>query len=369
MLNIEFVRLSQMRAQTQPINPPQGCSTLRVNYVDTNKYRDYKKEIQRRSDDLGAYITNSMEGDLQAAAKNADPQLMYQSLVKYVRLEKTGSGYLHAQHIQVFDEKGASIAISGQATSSSVYSINYNASNALSGQGYFFTQYDPTGTTSKWWQVELQKPSRVSKILMTYVPTDNVKLILQNGDKTLIKDFTVSQSTQEFTVSLTQTTNDVIGQKMNELKRLETDVQSVLGCLQKEIVQRENISSEIYDLHQKMKEKKEEVLTKHINVRSSKERAALLRDPYSETTVWESWFPLGRPLEKSSVPVLWTAALIFLVVSLGLFLYMAGFQLEIVKKTSEDLRDSILSVMSSLESTEKPAAIPVLPSAPPPNIK
>jgi hypothetical protein len=277
---------------------------------------------------LGAYVTNSLEADLQTAAKNADPQVMYQSLVKYVRLEKSGSGYLYAQHIQVFDEKGNSIALNGTATSSSEYSVNYTAKNALSGQGYFYTQYDSNGTTGKWWQVELQKPSRVSKILVSYVPTDNTKLVLQNGDKTMIKDFTVAQTNQEFTVALTQTTNDVIGQKMNDLKNLETDVQSILKCLQEEIVQRENISSEIYDLHQKAKEKKEQVATKDINLQSSKERAALLRDPYAETTVWESWFPLGRPLEKSSVPVLWTMALIFLIVSLGLFLSSALIKLK-----------------------------------------
>lgn len=352
-----------MRAQTQPINPPQGCSTLRVNYVDTNKYRDFKAKIQRRTDDLGAYVTNSMEADLQAAAKNADPQVMYQSLVKFVRLEKSGSGYLYAQHIQVFDEKGNSIAIAGTATSSSVYSVDYTAKNALSGQGYFYTQYDPNGSTAKFWQVELQRPSRVSKIVVSYVPTDNVKLVLQNGDKTMIKDFTVAQPNQEFTVALTQTTNDVIGQKMNDLKNLETDVQSVLKCLQEEIVQRENISSDIYDLQQKAKEKKEQVETKDINVRSSKERAALLRDPYAETTVWESWFPLGRPLEKSSVPVLWTMALIFLIVSLGLFLYMAGFQLEveIIKKAGEGF--------SSMFNKPRNGAAPAVPmpiaSAPP----
>jgi hypothetical protein len=346
-----------MRAQTQPINPPQGCSTLRVNYVDTNKYRDFKAKLQKRTDDLGAYVTNSMEADLQTAAKNADPQVMYQSLVKFVRLEKSGSGYLYAQHIQVFDEKGNSIAIAGTATSSSVYSVDYGAKNALSGQGYFYTQYDSNGATGKWWQVELQKPSRVSKIVVSYVPSDNVKLVLQNGDKTLVKEFSVAQPNQEFTVALTQTTNDVIGQKMNHLKGLETDVQSVLKCLQEEIVQRENISSDIYDLQQKAKEKKEQVETKDINVRSSKERAALLRDPYSETTVWESWFPLGRPLEKSSVPVLWTMALIFLIVSLGLFLYMVGFQLEIefIKKASE----GVSSIFN------KPRNAPVMPSAPP----
>ena len=355
-----------MRAQTQPIPVPQGCDVLRVNYVDTNKYRDFKTQIQKRTDDLGAYVTNSLEADLQAAAKNADPQVMYQSLVKYVRLEKSGSGYLYAQHIQVFDEKGNSIAIAGTATSSSVYSVDYSAKNALSGQGYFYTQYDPNGTTAKWWQVELQKPSRVSKILVSNVPTDSVKLVLQNGDKTMIKDFTVAQPNQEFTVALTQTTNDVIGQKMNDLKGLETDVQGILKCLQEEIVQRENISSDIYDLQQKAKEKKEQVITKDINVRSSKERAALLRDPYAETTVWESWFPLGRPLEKSSVPVLWTMALIFLIVSIGLFLYIAGFQLEVefIKKASVSV-SSLLNTPRNGAAPAVPMPIATAPPAPP----
>jgi hypothetical protein len=88
-------------------------------------------------------------------------------------------------------------------------------------------------------------------------------------------------------------------------------------------------------------------------VKSSKERAALLRDPYSETTVWESWFPLGRPLEKSSVPVLWTMALIFLVVSLGLFLYMAGFQLEVVNKFAEGTAETVSGATNRFTSMFK----------------
>ena len=328
-----------MRAQLQAINPPPSCEVLRVKYLTSDKYREFKTKIQTRTDDLGFYITNGMATDLQTAARNADPQVMYQSLIKYIRLEKSGSGYLYANRVQVFNEKGESIETKGQATASSVYSVSYQAQNALTGQGYFYTLYDPTGA-SKFWQLELATPSRISKVVLSQVPTD-AKLVLQNGDKVLVQEFQIAQSVQEFTVTVTQTTSDVISKKMNELKMLETDVQSVLGCLQKEIVQRENISSDIYDLHQKMKETKEQVTTKDINVKSSKERAALLRDPYSETTVWESWFPLGRPLEKSSVPVLWTMALIFLVVSLGLFLYMAGFQLEVVNKFAEGTAETV----------------------------
>lgn len=351
-----------MRAQTQPINPPASCEALRVKYLTSDKYREFKTNIQSRTDELGFYVTNGLAGDLQKAARNADPQVMYQSLIKFVRIEKTGSGYLYANHVQVFNEKGESVETKGQATASSVYSVSYAAQNPLFGQGYFYTQYDPTGTVSKWWQLELATPSRVSKVVLTQVPTE-AKLVLQNGDKVLVQEFSIAQSTQEFTVTVTQSTNDVISQKMNDLKMLETDVQSVLGCLQKEIVQRENISSEIYDLHQQMKEKKEQVTTKDINVKSSKERAALLRDPYSETTVWESWFPLGRPLEKSSVPVLWTMALIFLVVSLGLFLYMVGFQLEVVNKFTEGTVTKATNSFTSMFKTPN-AKIP-FPSAPP----
>jgi hypothetical protein len=340
-----------MRAQVQPINPPSSCEVLRVKYLTSEKYREFKTSIQTRTDTLGAYITNTMTTDLQTAARNADPQVMYQSLVKYVRLEKSGSGYLYALHVQVFNEKGESIETKGQATASSVYSVNYAAQNAVTGREYFHTPYDPTGS-SKWWQLELATPSRISKIILSQVPTD-AKLVLQNGDKVLVQEFQIAQTVQEFTISLTQAASDLISQKMNELKTLERDVQSVLGCLQKEIVQRENISSDIYDLHQQMKEKNKQVITKDINVKSSKERAALLRDPYSETTVWESWFPLGRPLEKSSVPVLWTMALIFLVVSLGLFLYMAGFQLEVVNKFAEGTAERVSGATSKFTSMFK----------------
>jgi hypothetical protein len=325
-----------MRAQTQPIPVPPNCDVLRLNYVDEGRYRDFKTQIQRRTDDLGAYVTNGLDADLQTAARNADPQVMYERLVKYVRLELTGQPYLYAKVINMYDERGETLALRGTATASSIFDVNYSPTNALSGQSYFYTKHDTTQSTAKWWQFELQTPSRMSRIYVSNVPV-GARIVLQNGDRNLIQEFTITNTTQEFTIALPQTTSDVISQKMNALKALETEVQSVLGCLQKEIIQRENISSDIYNLHQQAKEKKEQVKTKDINVRSSKERAAVLRDPYAETTVWESWFPLGRPLEKSSVPVLWTMALIFLLVSLALFLYMAGFGLEIMGSAKDSL--------------------------------
>jgi hypothetical protein len=368
MLNIEFVRLKKMRPQVQPINPPPSCEALRVKYLTSDKYRDFKTSVQTRVDNLGFYITNGLAGDLQTAARNADPQVLYQSLIKYVRIEKTGAGYLNANHVQVFNEKGESIETSGQVTSSSVYSVSYAARNPQIGQGSFYTTYDPTGTVSKWWQLELATPSRVSKVVLTNVTTDGgTKLVLQNGDKVLVQEFPVTQSVQEFTVTVTQRTSDVISQKMNDLKTLETDVQSVLGCLQKEIIQRENISSDIYILHQQAKEKRETVTTKDINVRSSKERVAALRDPYSSTSVWESWFPLGRPLEKISVPVLWTMALIFLTVSLGLFLYIAGFHIEIGNNyVSEIGKDFSSTALKAFNAIKKATAAPVAAAAPAP---
>lgn len=145
-----------------------------------------------------------------------------------------------------------------------------------------------------------------------------------------IGDFMAYKEANFNTSSLgTYTTSSA--ENVGKLQIMESKVEAMTSCIQKEMIQRQEIASQIYDLQKLLQEKRKEADAKISIAKDAKERAGLLDHPYEKTTIWESWFPLGRPLHQSSVPVLLSFAILFLILALGMFLRLAAieFQLKI----------------------------------------
>jgi hypothetical protein len=111
------------------------------------------------------------------------------------------------------------------------------------------------------------------------------------------------------------------------LQVLEADLNNYISCINKDIIQRNDYSSQIYTLQQEVEQTRKEVSEKKQIASDAQERATQLENPYNKTTWWESWFPLGRPIRKENVPVLISISILMLVFSLGIFLRFAGKEL------------------------------------------
>ncbi len=120
-----------------------------------------------------------------------------------------------------------------------------------------------------------------------------------------------------------------LNDNLGKLRLAEQTVLNMTKCVQQDILSKQNYTGQIYSLQQEIEQKQEEVDSLEQTAKEAKERAQLLENPYTKTTVWESWFPLGRPLEKTSLPVLLSVALLLLVLSLGMFLRLANIELKL----------------------------------------
>jgi hypothetical protein len=151
----------------------------------------------------------------------------------------------------------------------------------------------------------------------TIFNTDELATYINQGQlEADIKDNSLPEAQQGITENLTKLANKE--ENMNYYTR----------CISKDINQKQDISSEIYTIQKTLEQKREELKDKEEIAAQAKERASLLEKPYNKTTVWEAWFPLGRPLKKESVPVLLGLSIFFLVLSLGLFLRLASIELQ-----------------------------------------
>ena len=120
-----------------------------------------------------------------------------------------------------------------------------------------------------------------------------------------------------------------INSNLDALRLFEQKVASMSKCIQQDIIQKQTYSGKLYSLQQEIEDKQKSVNEMEETAKEAEERAELLDKPYSKTTRWETWFPLGRPLRTESLPVLLSFALLFLTLSLGMFLRLASIQLRL----------------------------------------
>jgi hypothetical protein len=120
-----------------------------------------------------------------------------------------------------------------------------------------------------------------------------------------------------------------VTENLGKLRVLEQRVASFQKCVQQDIIQKQQYSGELYSLQQDISAKEKDVKEMEEIAKEAQERSELLDAPYTKTTRLQGLFPLGRPLQERSLPVLLSFALLFLVLSLGMFLRLASINLEL----------------------------------------
>lgn len=121
---------------------------------------------------------------------------------------------------------------------------------------------------------------------------------------------------------------------ISQLQVVENTLSSMTNCIQKDILQRNDFTSRLYNLQQEVEEARKQAANRKQTLAEAKERSAEIQNPYNNTTYWESWFPLGRPIQKENVPVLLSVSVLMLVFALGIFLRFAGQDLQFVSLAS-----------------------------------
>jgi hypothetical protein len=138
-------------------------------------------------------------------------------------------------------------------------------------------------------------------------------------------------------------------QLLDNLMLAENILNVHLKCLNKDIIQRNDYVSKIYTLQQEVESVRKEASEKKETVKEAEERASQLENPYTKTTWWETWFPLGRPIQKENVPVLLSVSIGMLVISLGIFLRFAGLELRF-----ESIQPSANSFLKNIRASKYP---------------
>lgn len=128
---------------------------------------------------------------------------------------------------------------------------------------------------------------------------------------------------------------------------IKQDVSNTLSCVQSKIDEARKTSSELPGLYQIQSDLQTEYQTKTDAMNISKDRAALLTHPEQKTTVYESWYPIHRPLRTTSFLLLIVTSLFFFSIFLGLLARQLGVFVSLGYMYTPSASGSMMSMLLS----------------------
>jgi hypothetical protein len=149
----------------------------------------------------------------------------------------------------------------------------------------------------------------------------------------------------------TTTTNSVQGivasTSEDTVTLLESDATNTLNCLETKIDEARGTFSDISTLYTQHSALQGEYQTKTDALKISQDRVKLLTHPEQNTTVYESWFPLHRPLQTSSLLLLIVTSLFFFSVFVGLLARQMGLFVDLGYMYRPAAPGSIMAYLAS----------------------
>lgn len=110
---------------------------------------------------------------------------------------------------------------------------------------------------------------------------------------------------------------------------IETNLSSTLNCLQNATSTHIQGLSDVSDRYDEKMRLQREIDTKTKGIQVAKDRVSLLTNPEQKTTIYESWFPLERPLKMSTVLILLVFGLFFISLFTGILLRQIGVTIDV----------------------------------------
>ena len=104
------------------------------------------------------------------------------------------------------------------------------------------------------------------------------------------------------------------------------EVSATSACLLDKIKTAQGTSTSIQSTQQEILQLSDDLKAEEENIRIAQDRVKLLRFPNENASYYESWFPLGRPLQPILVPIFFGMAIFLFTFSGFLVLSMMGVQ-------------------------------------------
>jgi len=113
------------------------------------------------------------------------------------------------------------------------------------------------------------------------------------------------------------------------LKTLEKQIIDTISCVQHEIRAKRSLPNSNYTLQEEVVDLQTKLNSLTADVNTAKDRAQSITNLNEKVNQTESWFPIGRPLQQSSLFILVGLSIFFTMMFIGLSASYFGFELNL----------------------------------------
>jgi hypothetical protein len=111
---------------------------------------------------------------------------------------------------------------------------------------------------------------------------------------------------------------------------LSADILSTTSCIQSQLTNLSGTSNQIHSVQEEIMKTKDTISQSEEDSNIARDRVAYIRHPERQTSYYESWFPMDRPMRTSSVPIFVGLTVFIILFSILLILSFLGIDFNIV---------------------------------------
>jgi hypothetical protein len=111
---------------------------------------------------------------------------------------------------------------------------------------------------------------------------------------------------------------------------LSADILNTTACIQSQLAHLSGTSNQIQTIQQQIMNTNDAIAQAREDSNIARDRVAYIRHPEQNTSYYESWFPMDRPMHTSSVPIFVAFTVFILLFCLLLILSSFGIDFNIV---------------------------------------
>ena len=142
-----------------------------------------------------------------------------------------------------------------------------------------------------------------------------------------IANFSSWKSTTATSLNSITSSSNPTPLQQDTLNTTANDIFQTVACLTNKINNMSNLTNKIQTAQEEIISLNKQISEADEHVSIARDRVGYIRSPEKHTSFYESWFPLGRPMDKKTIPIL-IAINTFLFIA-GIFLIMTIFGLKI----------------------------------------
>ena len=145
---------------------------------------------------------------------------------------------------------------------------------------------------------------------MTSVCTSTLNAIISDSTS-----FDAWKSAKAITLNSITSSANPTSDSESALNEASQDIFNLVACLNEKLKDVGQTTNDIQDAQSSILELNKEIREAEEHVKIAKDRVAYIRNPDQHTSYYESWFPMGRPMQPDSIPI-------FIAVDTFLFIFI-----------------------------------------------